>query len=69
MDPDRHRIVFLDWLRFAACFLVMLIHACECIYSNDAYPGMLTARRFRVKKLGGAEKTVQYRGAAVKISL
>lgn len=35
MDTDRHRIVFLDWLRFAACFLVMLIHACECIYSND----------------------------------
>lgn len=35
MDTDRHHIVFLDWLRFAACFLVMLIHACECIYSND----------------------------------
>ena len=31
----RPRIVFLDWLRFVACFLVMVIHACECIYSND----------------------------------
>ena len=36
---------------------------------KGAYPGMLKSRRFRVKKLGGAEKTVQYRGAAVKISL
>ena len=36
---------------------------------NGSYPGMLTSRCFRVKKLGGAEKTVTYRGASVKISL
>jgi len=29
---DGERIVFLDWLRVAACFAVMLIHACEPFY-------------------------------------
>lgn len=29
------RIVYLDWLRVIACLMVMIVHACECIYSND----------------------------------
>ena len=32
---DKQRIVFLDWLRAAACLMVFLVHACECVYSND----------------------------------
>ena len=35
MQDKTGRIEFLDWLRAVACFLVMLIHSCECIYSND----------------------------------
>ena len=35
VDSTKERIEFLDWLRAVACFLVMLIHSCECIYSND----------------------------------
>ena len=35
MDNNRQRIVFLDWLRAAACLMVLLVHACECVYSND----------------------------------
>lgn len=33
--PEKKRIVFLDWLRAAACLMVMLVHACECVYSDD----------------------------------
>lgn len=29
------RIVYLDWLRVIACLMVMIVHASECIYSND----------------------------------
>lgn len=29
------RIVYLDWLRVVACLMVMIVHASECIYSND----------------------------------
>lgn len=29
------RIYYLDWLRVVACLMVMVVHACECIYSND----------------------------------
>ena len=29
------RIVFLDWLRVIACFMVMVVHSSECVYSND----------------------------------
>ena len=29
------RIVFLDWLRVIACFMVMVVHSSECLYSND----------------------------------
>ena len=36
---------------------------------KGAYPGMLKSRTFRVKTLGGAEKTVKYSGKAVKVSL
>lgn len=32
---DKQRIVFLDWLRAAACLMVMLVHASECVYSDD----------------------------------
>ena len=36
---------------------------------KGSYPGMLKARTFRVKTLGGAEKSVKYSGKAVKVSL
>lgn len=29
------RVVFLDYLRVIACFMVMLVHACEQFYFND----------------------------------
>ncbi len=32
---ERPRIVFLDWLRVIACFMVFTVHASECVYSND----------------------------------
>lgn len=31
----KQRVVFLDWLRVIACFMVMVVHASECMYSND----------------------------------
>ena len=30
-----NRIVFLDYLRVIACFMVMVVHACECFYFGD----------------------------------
>ena len=32
---EKQRIVFLDWLRAAACLMVTLVHASECVYSDD----------------------------------
>ncbi len=32
---NKNRIVFLDYLRVAACFMVMVIHACEPYYLNS----------------------------------
>ena len=32
MNSDANRIVFLDWLRAIAIFMVLLIHACEPFY-------------------------------------
>lgn len=29
------RVVFLDWLRVIACFMVMVVHACEPYYFDD----------------------------------
>lgn len=29
------RIVFIDWLRVISCYMVMIVHSCECVYSND----------------------------------
>lgn len=34
-QTDVNRIIFLDWLRVIACLMVMVVHAAECIYSND----------------------------------
>ena len=31
----RERIVFLDWLRVIACFMVIVVHSSESMYSND----------------------------------
>lgn len=33
---DQKRIVFIDWIRVVACFLVMLVHASENFYAADA---------------------------------
>ena len=30
--PHDNRVVFLDWLRIIACFMVMLVHTCEPFY-------------------------------------
>lgn len=32
---ESKRVVFLDYLRVIACFMVMLVHACEQFYFND----------------------------------
>ena len=32
---EKQRIVFLDYLRAAACFMVLLVHSSECVYSDD----------------------------------
>ncbi len=34
----KERIYFLDWLRVAACFMVMVVHACECYYIGAEHP-------------------------------
>ena len=33
---EKERIVFIDWIRVVACFLVMLVHASENFYAADA---------------------------------
>lgn len=33
---NEKRVIFLDWLRVIACFMVMVVHACEAFYFNDA---------------------------------
>ena len=33
---DSERIVFIDYIRVIACFLVMLVHASECFYAGSA---------------------------------
>lgn len=32
---EKSRVVFLDWLRVLACFMVMVVHSCELFYFND----------------------------------
>lgn len=34
-EIKKERVVFLDWLRVIACLMVMIVHASECIYSDD----------------------------------
>ena len=44
---EKQRIVFLDWLRVVACFMVMMVHASECVYSDDysfSFPSELARR-------------------------
>ena len=36
MNNDNQRIVFVDYIRVVACFLVMLVHASENFYAADA---------------------------------
>ena len=31
----KERVYFLDWLRFLAPLMVMIVHGCECYYSDD----------------------------------
>ena len=48
MNRDSNRIVFLDWLRVIACFMVMLVHACEAFYfdaeGHTAFASLADAR-------------------------
>ena len=39
-DTSTERIVFLDYLRFIACFMVMTIHACEPFYLGGTEPNV-----------------------------
>lgn len=39
-DTNTERIVFLDYLRFIACFMVMTIHACEPFYLGGTEPNV-----------------------------
>lgn len=41
MSSDSNRVVFLDWLRFIACFMVMLVHCIEPFYLGG--PGTFIA--------------------------
>lgn len=34
---DSNRIVFLDYIRVVACFLVMLVHSSECFYGGGGF--------------------------------
>ena len=36
------RVVFLDWLRVIACFMVMAIHSCEPFYLGGDAPNITT---------------------------
>ena len=47
----KERIVFLDYLRVVACFMVMAIHACEPFYlgGEEGLIAQLKASGFRVK--------------------
>jgi len=36
MNSNQERIVFIDYIRVVACFLVMLVHASETFYAADA---------------------------------
>lgn len=38
ISPMQKRIKFLDWMRVAACFMVMAIHACEPYYLGGEAP-------------------------------
>lgn len=35
MEQKKERVVFLDYLRVIACFMVILVHACEFYYIGD----------------------------------
>ncbi|NDV68231.1 acyltransferase [Dysgonomonas sp. 25] len=35
LSPPRERIVFLDYLRVFACFMVIVVHACEFFYIGE----------------------------------
>lgn len=35
MKTETDRIVFLDYLRFIACFMVVMVHVCEFYYCTD----------------------------------
>ena len=37
---EQKRIVFLDWLRVIACFMVMVIHSCEPFYLGGEAPNV-----------------------------
>ena len=32
LAPDVQRVVWIDWMRVAACFMVMIVHATEPFY-------------------------------------
>ncbi len=40
METKQERIIFLDYLRVVACFLVMLVHASENFYGADTSAGL-----------------------------
>lgn len=45
MSTNNNRIVFIDYIRVVACFLVLLVHSCEVFY---AWEGKLTSEANRL---------------------
>ena len=35
MKTEKERVVFLDYLRVIACFMVVMVHACEFYYCTE----------------------------------
>lgn len=35
IDKDKNRVIFLDYLRLIACFMVVIVHSCEFYYLGD----------------------------------
>ena len=47
------RIIFLDWMRVATCFMVMAIHAAEPFYLGGALTTISAFMVFRKLNYGG----------------
>ena len=44
LNSSQHRIVWVDWMRVAACFMVMMVHATEPFYLGGDGSRILTIK-------------------------